>query len=110
MRETTIPLSVVKEMFDQHREFTKGLMDQLYRVQDTQLKMLASHMKECAVLFEKALNPPITPQEETPDHISAMPRMSEEEEDWYFAFQAGDITKAELDAKLKTFMNGAYAE
>jgi len=99
MGEVKIPLSVVKELIDKQNEVHK-----------VQLELLANHLKECAVLFEKALNPPIIPTEQVDPIVATMPRMSEEEEDWYFAYQQGDITKAELDKRLNNHFDGAYTE
>lgn len=117
MKEALIPLSVVKDMIEQlRREQTLNYTrfhDYMKSERDFNkhlIEMLGVHLAQCATLFERALNPPIPPQQEIPEHTTDMPRMSEEEEDWYFAYQNGDITKAELDAKLKTYMNGAYAE
>lgn len=99
MGEVKIPLSVVEKLIDKQNEVHK-----------VQLELLANHLEKCAELFEKALNPPIIPTEQVDPMVATLPRMSEEEEDWYFAYQQGDISKAELDKRLRNHLEGAYQE
>lgn len=99
MGETKIPLSVVELLIEKQNEVHK-----------VQLELLANHLLKCAELFERALNPPIIPTEAVDPIVAALPRMSEEEEDWYFAMQQGDITKTEFDQKMRELTDGAYNE
>jgi len=112
MGETKIPYSVVKDLLDKQHVQTQTMLELQQRHNDAQLKLLGEHLEKCAALFESAMNPPITPQiqDEVPEIITNHPRMSEEEEDWIYSYQVGDITKAELDKRLKGYFDGAYDE
>lgn len=99
MGEVKIPLTVVEKLLDNQQ-----------KVFESQLALLSEHLTRNTILLERALNPPTQPQETVPDFISAQPRMSEEEEDWRYAFAVGDITKSELDERLKNLFDGSYVE
>lgn len=102
MGEVKIPLSVVEK-----------LLDQQAKVFEAQLALLNEHLTRNAILFERAMNPPIPPaqpNDDAVDFLTAQPRMSEEEEDYRYAFAVGDITKAQLDERLSGLFDGSYEE
>lgn len=102
MGEVKIPLSVVEK-----------LLDQQAKVFEAQLALLNEHLTRNAILFERAMNPPIPPgqpNDEAVDFLTANPRMSEEEEDLRYAFAVGDLTKSQLDDRLSNLLDNTYIE
>lgn len=99
MRETMIPLSVVKELLEMQNKYNEA-----------QLKLLGEYLEKAAIQYEKALNPPLPITSPRDDELFANPRMSEDEEDLRYALKLGDITEEEYKKRLNLHLDGAYED
>ena len=87
MGEVKIPLSVIQTLLSNQNDFNQKLVE-----------ILSLHLKESALAYERALNPPI----ESFRPVDA-PRMfkSEEQEDMEYAFRNGDLTREQYDNEMQ---------
>lgn len=129
--ESKIPVSIVQEMLtvadtrhrqnvetikyiiDVQNKYFHELLREVNSKHDAQLALLGEHLKECARLFELALNPPVPPydpNDKIAEQVFANPRMSEEEEDLRHAYRMGDIDEVEFQRRLDIEFKDAYQE
>ena len=87
MGEVKIPLSVIQTLLSNQNDFNQKLVE-----------ILSLHLKQSALAYERALNPPI-------QSIMPMdaPRMfkTEEEEDLEFAYRNDQITREQYDNEMQ---------
>lgn len=101
-KELKVPYEVVRDLIVMQNKHNEA-----------QLALLGGHLKECARLFELALNPPVPPydpNETIAEQVFANPRMSEEEEDLRHAYRMGDIDEAEFQRRLDFELSGSHIE
>lgn len=101
-KELKVPYEVVRDMLALQNKNNEA-----------QLALLGEHLKECARLFELALNPPVPPydpNESSAEKVFANPRMSEEEEDLRHAYRMGDIDEVEFQRRLDFELSDAHIE